>query len=259
MADFQGYPIIDEAFNSSDPDHGRGYMGRDLSEFPLGGLKCARMISKPAIDPACFKELIAEKDAKKLWIFDNCDVAGRHCKDQNGTNYCWGNAPCGIMEVQILMQGGPVLDLSAAFACSQIMGGANVGGSGIQWVKWVNENGCCTTEFWPLNQVRGRASQEAFDNAKRHRIDIWNEFDPQDYDSIYASVLAGEPVTIGIPSMSHEMYIGRLTVDSRGQIIPIVENSWAYTWGKLGRAVLSGAAMRWDEAGSVGAVSASLT
>ena len=261
MADFQGYPIIDDSFRSDNVEHGKGYEGRDLDKYPRGGLKCARMVSKPKIDEKTVRELIKEKDEKKSWITDESDRRGRRRKNQASTNFCWGNAGCGGMELCILMEGGPLLDLSAAYACCGVNGGRNQGGSGISWVEWAHENGVCTSQFWQTNMVASpsRATADAKANAMKHKLELLNEFDPGDYDSINASIVMDEPVTVGIPAWSHEILITRLTIDSRGNIKRIFDNSWGDDWGNKGRGILDGRMDVFDEAAAIVAVSLSST
>lgn len=258
MADWQGYTVCDGSASSFSSDHGRGYEGRDLDKYPRGGLKCAKMVDRPQIDPKLFKEIIKEKDAKGKWINIESDRRKRRRKNQSRTNYCWNNAGTGGCELRILMQGGPLLNLSAAYAGSMITGGSNVGGSGIVFVKWAHEHGVPTTEFWAENKISGRDDDVARKNAACHKIELYNEFDPQDHDAIAASILCDSPVTIGIPSWGHEVDITQLAWDdSAGRVKFIFDNSWGDDWGKNGRGVLEGSYLRWDEAGSIVAVTVS--
>lgn len=254
MKFIQGHWVIDESAPPPNPNiHGRGYVPRDYQSHPMHSAKCAFKGTRPRIDPREFQDRILEKTAKKLWITDHCDRVGSHVKDQNGTNYCWINAPTRGLEVFYVLSSGLVLDLSAAYGGSIIKGGANQGGSGIEAVDWIHDHGQPDVKYWPTNKLSrtaSQASQECKDSAMKHRIMQWEDMDAGDMDAIFSSVLENVPVTVGIPAWGHEVLITYL-VWQNGRVVPGIDNSWAPSWGTNGRGLLTGAYARFDEAGAV--------
>lgn len=247
-----GFPILDDAFRV-DPtlDVGFGYEGRDLASYPLNGLKCCKASNLVAFDRAELIERIKEKNANKSWVTDKCDAAGLHVKNQKNSNYCWGHSPVRGMEVCYLLMGGVIYVLSAFWACAQIKRGRNQGGSGVVAVEWLQDHGTCLESMHPPMNFKVNNDPAVVANAKLHQIVGAEEFDPRNNMLIYTSVVLDQPVTVGIPSMGHEMLITRLDLDSRDNIVPICDNSWGTSSGQNGRMALTGSKTRFDEAMSI--------
>ena len=252
---FNGFPVV-----GPDAAHshigGTGYEGRDYSRFPIGGLKCSRAPYRPNVDPARYEELIAQKTLGKTWASDLCDKAGVVVKNQQNSSYCWIHAPSHGMEVCNALAGGPKLVFAAFYAGAIIKGGRNQGGSGIEGVQWIAENGICTEEFHKPMDFSTRNSPEADANAKLHKILEYEEFDSNDHASIISSVLANQPVTVGMPAWGHEVLITFLVFDKslygwNNGVGYGIDNSWGTDWGNNGRGILSRAYSRFDEAGGI--------
>ncbi len=250
MRYIQGFPCLEDIQPSA--EHGRGYESRDYQAHPLGAGDFCSQYAGPKIDPAEFKERIEEKTAKKQWVTDLCDKLGSRVKNQQRTNYCWIYAPTRGLEVAYITQQGLVLDLSAAHPGSIIQGGRNAGGSGITAVKFMAKYGVPTVKYWANAKVSNSARDDAaaVADAARHKIESYTDMDPRDHDAITSMVLSDRGVTVGVPSMTHEMLI-TFCVWENGRVIHGVDNSWNYTWGNNGRGLLTGRAANYDEAGSI--------
>lgn len=252
------YPIIGDTKSTLPNEGGTGYIPRDYEAYPLGGLKCAKPPKLAPIDPATYKERIAEKTAKKSWASDICDAKGVTVKNQQSTSFCWVNAPTHGVEVIKALQGGTIPKLSPANAGCQINGFRNQGGSGITAVEWINKYGVCTEEFWPANAISGARqymTEAAKANAALHKILEYDDMDPRDNDAIIASLLHGFPVTVGIPAWGHEVLLTFLVWDGRPYFG--FDNSWGTGWGNNGRGILTGSKERFDEAGAIRAITPS--
>lgn len=249
-----GFPVVDDSYRVDqvlDTDEfGTGYVERDYSDYPLGGLKCAMANTTPTFSQAELLERIAEKTAKKSWITDKCDAAGLTVKNQSRSSYCWIHAPVHGMEVQYVLQGGDVKVLSAFYAGARIKNGRNQGGSGITGVKWLHENGTCLESMHAPMDFKVDRNPEHEANAKLHQLVGWEDLDPRDMMAIFSKIVLDQPVTVGIPAWGHEVLITFLVVES-GLILPGFDNSWGTSYGKNGRGVLRGKMTRFDEAGSV--------
>lgn len=249
----QGYEVFDVGTTTG---YGLGYEARDYQAYPLGGLKSSRNYAGPRLTTAERLERIAEKTAKKTWITDHCDRVGSKVKNQQNSNYCWIHAPVRGMEIWYVLTGQFHPTLSAFYAGSRIKGGRNQGGSGIQGLEWLSEHGTCLESLWPSMKFSGTVSEEVAASAARHQVTSFVDMDPRDYEAIWDSIICDQPVTFGIPAMSHEMIGTKLIVEDGGILI-VVDNSWGTGDGTNGRRILRGSTARFDEAGSIQAVEAS--
>lgn len=251
-----GFPIVDDAKPAVVDGYGTGYQPRDYASIALNSLKCTRASTVARLSEQEIKELIAEKTAKKSWITDHADRVGSKVKNQSSSSYCWIHAPVRGMELFLVHAGETPLTLSAFYAGSRIKNGRNQGGSGITGVKWLHEHGTCVEEMWPPMQFRGRVTPEIEANAELHQITVYEEFDPDDYQMIWSSIVQDQPVTVGIPAWGHEVLLTFLTLDGNS-INEGFDNSWGTGYGKNGRGVLSGRMRRFDEAGRIAAMESS--
>lgn len=250
MKTFGGHPLLEEI----PAGMGTGYIPRDYASYPLGALEFAK--SAPEVKRLTEQEIleaIPAKTAAKSWITDNCDRVGSKVKNQSRSNYCWGHAPCRGMECLYVLSGGVPHTLAAFDACAVIMGGANRGGSGIVWIKFVADRGVCVERLHKPMDFSSRRTPEQEANAQLHKIDTYDDLDPNDRLLIASYVVQNIPVTVGIPSMSHEMLITYLVADGRS-IGFGCDNSWGTGDGVNGRRVTTA---RFDEAGAIRSVTPS--
>jgi hypothetical protein len=199
-----------------------------------------------------WKERIQEKDAKKSWITNICDSVGSKVKDQNGTNYCWINAPTRCLEITRIMAGEPQVVLSPASAGGPIKGFSNVGGWGTEGIKWIAENGVCPVENWPANAISRQyytADNKAV--AMKYRIDSWWDLHPNSFDELVSCALQDIPVAIGLSWWSHEVTFTFAAIDKNGNVVGGIDNSWGTGWGDNGRGLLTESKSRPDDANAV--------
>ncbi len=254
MATHMDYPLVDDDYRV-DPnlDHGFGYAGRDLLSYPIHGSGLAAS-GFQRLDTNEILDRIREKDAANDWVTDRCDKHGLKVKNQKNSSYCWIHAPTHGMEICYVLQGGHLLVLSAFFAGANIKNGHDQGGSGVVGVKYLQTTGTCLETMHGVMDFNTDHDAAHIANARLHRINQdAEEFDPSDNQLIYSAVVQDQPVTVGIPSMSHEVVLTRLTVVN-GIIVPIFDNSWNYTWGNNGRGILQGRNTHFDEAMAIRSV-----
>ena len=251
----QGFPVIDE--DTSRLHFGAtGYEGRDTSAYPRSSLKCCKEGDGQRYPKSSYEAMIAAKTAAKSWIRDKLDRCGLPVKDQMSSNYCWGHAPVRGVEAVIAKQGGKLESLSAFDVCTAIKDGRNHGGSGIEAVEWIAENGVCLEKYHkPMDFSVGR-SAEAREDAMRRQIVVYEDMDPDDKDLIIAKLLDDKAVTVGIPAWGHEVLLTFLVWENAEPLFGF-DNSWGRTWGTNGRGVLRGRMSNFDEAGSIEVVEVS--
>lgn len=250
--EIQGYAVVgdDHRVDPNLDGFGTGYESRDYDEFPMNGLEFAAARDIPSFSQNEILDLIAEKTAKKTWVRDKCDAVGSKVKNQSSSSYCWGHAPVRGMEVDYVLQGGVVKVLSAFYLCSTIKNGRNQGGSGIVAAKFAHERGTCLESMHAPMNFKVNTSAEAKENAALHQITAWEDLDPSDKLAIWTRIVLDMPVTVGIPSWTHEVLLTFL-VNDNGTIREGFDNSWGTSWGTNGRGVLTGSKQRFSEAGSI--------
>ena len=253
MAEIQGFHIVDDSY-SAPPSNlfGTGYQSRDFSAEPMW--KCGTPSTITTMSEKEIIERIAEQEAKKTRMIDHADRVGLKAKNQTSSSFCHVHAPVHGMEYRYILAHGKLLVLSAFYPGAHVTGGRNVGGSGITDIKFLASHGTCLESLHPPLPDRNAFSvdnnPEHVANAARHKIATYEDLDPSDMLAIYTRIVLGIPVTVGIPAWGHEVLLTFLVVQS-GKIYPGFDNSWGPEWGTEGRGVLSGAKMRFDEAGAI--------
>lgn len=253
MADILGFHEVGDDYTQAQVPggYGAGYTGRDTDAHPLW--HCGSVPSMPTMTQAEILDRIREKTAKKTWMTDRCDRVGSRVKNQTSSSYCWIHAPTRGCEVNYVLS-GRLLTLSAFFAGAAIKNGRNEGGSGIVGCKFLQQHGTCLESLHPPLPNRGAftpdRNAEHVANAERHQLTTFEDLNPSDMLAIYTRIVNDVPVTVGIPAWGHEVLLTFL-VERNGVIYPGFDNSWGADWGTNGRGVLSGAKMRFDEAGAI--------
>ncbi len=251
MPNYDGFDVFDDTFRI-DPnlDQGTGYIGRDLIEAPLNSEPLCQVQAIQSYTQNELLEIIAEKTAKKTWIRDKCDRVGSKVKSQSRSNFCWNHAPVRGLECLYVMQGGAAHTLSAFWGAAIIKNGRNQGGYGLQAVKFMVENGVPLESYHPPMDFSVDRRPEVVANAKLHQIVGWEDVDPDDQYAIFTRIALDMPVTLGIPSMGHEM-LGTFLVVINGRIYIGCDNSWGVSDGVNGRRVCTGRNANYSEAGCI--------
>lgn len=254
-----GFPVVSENADAklvAPKGCGRGYERRDFKNFPINCMPFSRPSTINRLSTQEIKELIQEKTANKTWLTDLADRVGSKVKNQSRSSYCWIHAPVRGMELNLVHMGGKPLTLSAFYAGSRIKSGRNEGGWGLQGIKFLHDNGTCREDLWPPMQFRGTVTAEIKANAELHQIRLYEEFEPDDYEGIWSSVVQDQPVTVGIPAWGHEVLLTFLVLNG-ANIAEGFDNSWGQSYGKNGRGVLAGKMRRFMEAGRIASMEAS--
>ena len=157
------------------------------------------------------------------------------CLDQNGTNYCWVNAPTHCLEYVRLCETGQVFSYSPASAGAPIKGFRNSGGWGSQALDYFKQNGVNETKDWPANAInRSYYTAENREKAKSHIaleyyvLESWQER--------ISCIMSGIWTADGYDWWSHEVCGCWLVKKSHDLII---RNSWG-EWGDRGFGTLAG-------------------
>jgi hypothetical protein len=192
--------------------------------------------------------MIQEQEERKSRLSDIVNQAGLPCKDQNGTNYCWINAPVHCIEIMRLLQNQETVILSPASAGAPIKGFRNVGGWGLEGLRYLQDNGCCPVEKWPANAIdRKYYTEENKALARYYRQLEWWELRPRNTKQLVSCLLRRIPVAVGLNWWGHEVtYYEPVWLD--GTVAIRQRNSWGLGWGTQGYGILQGSRFPADDA-----------
>lgn len=215
---------------------------------PFGEMKNAIPFPSELLVPRSeWEERIKEMEERKTRLSDLALHYGLPCKDQNGTNYCWINAPTHCIELIRLLQNQIVVILSPASGGARIKNFRNVGGWGEEALDFIEEHGLCPIEKWPANAIdRKYDTAENRELAKKYRQLEWYELRPRNIDEMMSAGLHRMPQAKGYNWWSHET-TGYDPLWLDGQPAYRDRNSWAMSYGDKGFFTLKGSKMLADD------------
>jgi hypothetical protein len=198
----------------------RGYTGRPpgVRAAQYGATDFPRELIVPRSE---WEARVKEMEESGSLLSQLEDAAGLSVLDQNGTNYCWVNAPTHCLELLRVRQGEPMVRLSPASAGAVITGYRNQGGMGLDAVQFLVEHGVCPQSLWPPNAI--------------------------DFDALFSALLMGLPVCLGLDWWGHEITVVDPVVISPGKYGVRIDNSWGVSWQTNGRGILAENKARGDQ------------
>jgi hypothetical protein len=226
-----------------DPQYGRGliqaigYAGTPAEPFPTELL----------IPESEFESRIKEKEERKNRISDFITRGKLPPHDQDGIPYCWIHGPTGAMEVIRLLQGQPMVLLSATSAGCVIKNFRSEGGWGKEGLQFIADRGLVPQSMWPENELKRKYdTPENWEAAKAHICTEWWELKPRNNRELASCVLRNIPVAVGYDWWGHEVYVAD-AVWLDGGLAWRIRNSWGQ-WGDNGFGILQGSKMLADDA-----------
>lgn len=217
----------------------RGLMPRDLTRHPFGGLAEAEPFNLPLISRSEWPDRIEEAERKGSHLRALCEQAGMEVLNQNGTSYCWINAPTWTVMVQRIAAGLPMVRLSPASVGAKIKGFRNQGGWGTEGLEYIARHGLVPQDKWPANAI-DRSYDNAASDAERpkYRVREWWDI-PRNFDKLATCLFLNIPVAIGLNWWSHEVTAMRVVALSGGKFGIEIANSWGSDWSDHGYGVLT--------------------
>lgn len=220
----------------------RGLQMRDWAKEPFGSLPFAAAFPRELlVSRDEWDERIEEMERNKTRLTDLCDQAGLTVLDQNGTNYCWINAPTHCVEILRMVQGEQMVRLSPASCGGPIKGYRNVGGWGTEGLRYIVEHGLVPQSKWPANAIERRYdTEETRELRKLFKVQEWFDCRPRNEDELISLALRRIPSAVGYNWWSHEVTGMDAVALGKGRYGLRIDNSWGLGYGTKGRSVLSG-------------------
>ena len=189
---------------------------------------------------------IKEMEEQRSRVSDLIRMAKLPPKDQGSTNYCWINAPVHCVEIMRLQQNQKTVLLSPASAGAQIKNFRNVGGWGLEGLKWIVKYGVAPVSLWPANAIDRRYNTaDARQAAMDYRVDEWIECRPRTINQMFSMLLRRYSGAVGYLWWRHEVScIDPLWLDGAPAIR--IRNQWR-GWGENGFGILQGRKMLADD------------
>lgn len=242
--------IIDD---ESDPySHMVGEYGRglDLTDRPLTDFAYSGFASpfdqSLIINPSEWQARIQEREEQQASLSNFIRYRKLDHKDQGSTNYCWINAPVHTLEIRRMQQNQRMVTLSPASAGAIIKNFRNVGGWGLEAIKFLNKYGCVPVEYWPANGIDSRFKTQANElRALDYRVREWIECQPRNVAQMVSLSLRNLPGAGGYNWWGHEITIIE-PVWLDGEVAMRIRNSWK-GWGDYGFGILRGRKMLADD------------
>lgn len=226
----------------------RGLIPRDWEEEPYASVGSS-FPEEMLIDEDEWPERIEEMERTKTRISDLLDQAGLTVLNQNGTNYCWINAPVHCVEIIRCLAGEEMIRLSPASCGGPIKGYRNVGGWGAEGLRYIIEHGIVPQSMWPPNAIDRRLdTPQSREERKKFRTPEWVECRPRTTREWMSLLLQRIPVAVGYNWWRHEVTMIDPVRMSGGSYAARINNSWGTGWKDNGRSILSGSRVQPDDA-----------
>lgn len=221
-----------------------GEFGRGLElelRGPEGYAGAARPFPDELLIPESFwRDIIAERKARKSTFRDRMKRAGMKVKNQSNLNYCWVFAPTSAVEGTWINQGQPYVELSPSSAGAVIKNGRNVGGWGREAIEYLADVGVAPDSAWPSLSRDVRLDTPAMRATKgKFRVVDWYVIPDRSRKHLISAILRDLLPAIGLNWWRHEV----LACDADwidGEACPVILNSWGESWGDQGFGVLQG-------------------
>lgn len=218
----------------------RGLMKRDYARHPFASGPTVPS-TVPLIPEDEWKDRAEFLEAHKSRLTDLCDAVNLPVKDQNGTNYCWVNAPVHCMEVIRAVQNKEFVSLSPASVGGPIKNYKNVGGWGSEALERIISHGVMPSKICGDNNYKCANLQTAENLAiaAKYKAVEWYDLPARSWEHLISCLLQLIPVAIGLDWWGHEVTAMDVVILPSGLLAVRIDNSWGREWSDNGRGILT--------------------
>lgn len=165
---------------------------------------------------------IEEKDRLKTWV-DDYQWFAPH--DQDGLPTCWANGPAHAGTTRRVMDGLPLVYLSACSAAVPISGGHS-GGDEADAGELFLKRGAASVDVWSNNDTsRSLDSDPKVVESRKHHM-FYQVYSLHGFDEFATAMLLGLPMAVAFNWWSHVISGGRLKKGYHA----VYRNNWG-DWG----------------------------
>lgn len=207
---------------------------RLLSAMPKPAGHDTRLYSKPfkdgfsRIPRSEWPARIAEQKAKRMRV---SDFQKFKAHDQNGLPTCWANGPAHAATTLRVMQGLPLVYISACSLAVPISGGHSGGYEG-EALQYMAKNGAASTDVWSNNDTsRSLNSDPKVAESRKHHFAL-ESYECESFDDYATALLLGLPIAIAFNWWSHVISGGDLVQIEGGSFGINYRNNWSDSWGE---------------------------
>jgi hypothetical protein len=179
----------------------------------------------PVIPRSDWDAMIDEKDAKKTWV-DDYQWFAPH--DQDGLPTCWANGPAHAGTTRRVMDGLPLVYLSACSAAQPISGGHS-GGDEADAGEYFQKYGAASVDVWPNNSTQSLSSDPKVQESRLHHK-FYQVYSLHGFDEFATAMLLSFPMAVAFNWWSHVISGGRLLKGYKA----CYRNNWG-DWGDKNR------------------------
>jgi hypothetical protein len=229
VTDTMGHAVIEAPDDiQSGANEMRGYEQRDRAVDPTGGF--AKPFTLPVMSRQEIKERFEEQERTKSRIYDVLQREKVPPLFQYSFSNCWANGPVDCIQVSEVLMGRGYTPLSAPSASSPIKNGRDVGGWGIECVKFAASQGIAEQKYWPANSLDRKEYDTPESRASRatHKIgaDGWLDLPEGDWMAVFTCVALGLPGSLAHMEWQH--LVGSWVaggIASNGELMVLCRNS----------------------------------
>jgi hypothetical protein len=173
-----------------------GYIERDYTVSPLFGGAGSPFPRELLIPESDWKEIIEERERKKMRLIDRCEASGVFTLDQDPSWYCWTYATThGVMAAAISQNETP-RTLCPESVAGPIMRYKKQGGWTSLSLEYIVKNGIADTTAWPWESHRQANDPKYFEGSRANaaQTKVPEFWDGMNREQKASALLRGIPV-----------------------------------------------------------------
>lgn len=206
---------------------------RLLSAMPKPAGHDTRLYSKPfrdgfsVIPRSEWPARIAEQKAKRMRV---SDFQKFKAHDQNGLPTCWANGPAHAATTTRVIQGLPLIYISACSMAVPISGG-HVGGYEGEALAYMQKNGAASTDVWGNNDTsRSLNSDPKVVESRKHHFAL-EMYECEGFDEFATAALLGFVCAVAYDFWNHVISSADLVQIEPASYGFFQRNNWSDNWG----------------------------